>query len=114
MLPEQSLYGACANRRNLGPVDAMIGGAVVIMLVTPLIILIIAAVFTRVWRKCSRRPRDEAPEDRTGRPIPDDLPPTPQTWWAKRAEQRARRHREIWGPGGLAERAGGHDPPLSS
>ena len=77
------------------------------MLVTPLIILIIAAVFTRVWHKWSR---DETPEDRNGRQIPD-LPPTPQTWWAKRAEQRARRHRELWGARGLAERAGGDDLP---
>ena len=43
-----------------------------------------------------RHPRDETPDDQTRREIPDP-PPTPQTWWAKWAEQRARRRRELYG-----------------
>lgn len=52
-----------------------------------------------------RRPRDETPEDQNGGEIPD-LPPAPQTWWAKWAEQRARRRREVYGPTELGDSLG--------
>lgn len=57
-----------------------------------------------------RHPRDETPDDQNRREIPDP-PPTPQTWWAKWAEQRARRRRELYGHTELGDSLGfGTDP----
>ena len=49
-------------------------------------------------------PTDETPEDQNGGEI--QTPPAPQTWWAKWAEQRARRRREVYGPTELGDSLG--------
>jgi hypothetical protein len=115
-----------ASRRNLCPM----GAALVVVGVSVLIILLITAVFMLERRprralgaeaepsasskrsiECSRRPRDETPDDQNEREIPD-LPSTPQTWWAKWAEQRARRRREVYGPTELGDSLGFGEGPF--
>jgi Na+-transporting methylmalonyl-CoA/oxaloacetate decarboxylase gamma subunit len=103
------------------------GAALVVLGVSVVIILLlITAVFMLERRQRQRRAlraeaepsasfepsiegfrpaRDETPENQNGGEIPD-LPPAPQTWWAKWAEQRARRRREVYGPTELGDSLG--------